>query len=125
VKQGARTAVALTIGKTVPLVIFIVIGIFFVNWSSLTPMEVPRVAVLGEASLLLLFAYAGFENTPAAAGEYRNPQRDVPFALLTMITIVTLLYSGAQIVALCSRWRRTATARARSRRCTRSIGRRR
>lgn len=100
VKQGARTAVVLTIAKTAPLVLFIAVGIFFINWSSLTPMEVPRPSVLGEASLLLLFAYAGFENTPAAAGEYKNPQRDVPFALLTMITIVTLVYTGAQLVAL-------------------------
>jgi len=100
VKQGARTAVVLTIAKTAPLVVFILIGIFFVNWSTLTPMELPRPEVLGEASLLLLFAYAGFENTPAAAGEYRNPQRDVPFALLTMILLVTLVYTGTQLVAL-------------------------
>ena len=100
VKQGARTAVVLTIAKTAPLVVFILIGIFFVDWSTLTPMELPRPDVLGEASLLLLFAYAGFENTPAAAGEYRNPQRDVPFALLTMILIVTLVYTGTQLVAL-------------------------
>ena len=70
VKQGARTAVILTIAKTTPLLIFIAIGIFFVDWSVVTTMEVPRPDVLGEASMLLLFAYAGFENTPAAAGEY-------------------------------------------------------
>ena len=63
-------------------------------------MESPAAGSLGEAALLLLFAYAGFENTAAAAGEYRNPQRDVPFALLSMITLVTLLYSGVQLVAL-------------------------
>ncbi len=55
---------------------------------------------LSEAALLLLFAYAGFENTAAAAGEYRNPRRDVPFALLTMITSVTLLYTLVQLVAV-------------------------
>jgi amino acid transporter len=100
VKQGARTAVALVIAKTVPLVLFVVIGIFFVEWSRVTAMEAPPAGTLGEAALLLLFAYAGFENTPAAAGEYRNPQRDVPFAMLTMITIVTLIYTGVQTVAL-------------------------
>ena len=100
VKQGALTAVGLVIAKTVPLVVFIVIGIFFVEWSRIAAIETPRPGVLGEAALLLLFAYAGFENTPAAAGEYRNPQRDVPFALLTMITIVTFIYTGVQIVAL-------------------------
>ncbi|HEX6132452.1 MAG TPA: APC family permease [Longimicrobiales bacterium] len=100
VKQGAGTAVALVIAKTVPLVIFVTIGIFFVDWDAVTTMTTPEPGVLGEAALLLLFAYAGFENTPAAAGEYRNPQRDVPFAMLTMIAVVTLLYTGVQLVAL-------------------------
>ena len=100
VKHGARTAVALLLAKTIPLVIFVIVGIFFVQWSTVSNMESPAAGSLGEAALLLLFAYAGFENTAAAAGEYRNPQRDVPFALLSMITLVTLLYTGVQLVAL-------------------------
>lgn len=100
VTPGARVAVGFAIAKTVPLLIFIGFGIFAVDWSRLGAMEAPAFETLGEASLLLLFAYAGFENTPAAAGEYRNPQRDVPFALLTMIALVTLLYALVQIVAL-------------------------
>ncbi|MBI4520120.1 MAG: amino acid permease [Gemmatimonadetes bacterium] len=100
VKAGARTAVALVIIKTLPLVLFIAVGIFFVDWSLVSGFDAPREGALGEAALLLLFAYAGFENTPAAAGEYRNPQRDVPFALLTMILIITLLYTGVQLVAV-------------------------
>lgn len=100
VKYGASTAVGLLLAKTVPLVIFAVVGIFFVDWTVVTTMEAPPAAALGEAALLLLFAYAGFENTAAAAGEYRNPQRDIPFALLSMITLVTLLYTGVQLVAL-------------------------
>ena len=40
------------------------------------------------------------KNTPATAGEYRNPRRDVPIALLINVTIVTLLYVGVQMVAL-------------------------
>src|SRR5579864_3463437 len=55
---------------------------------------------LGAAALLLLYAYAGFENTAAAAGEYKNPRRDVPFALLAQIGFVTLLYAWVQWVAL-------------------------
>ncbi|HEY6321174.1 MAG TPA: APC family permease, partial [Thermoanaerobaculia bacterium] len=55
---------------------------------------------IGAAALLLLYAYAGFENTAAAAGEYKNPRRDVPFALLAQIGFVTLLYAWVQWVAL-------------------------
>jgi len=100
VRWGARTAVALVIAKSVPLVLFVAVGLFFVDWSAVTAFEVPRAGVLGEAALLLMFAYAGFENTSAAAGEYRNPRRDVPFALLTMILVITLLYTSVQVVAL-------------------------
>ena len=100
VKEGARAAVVLVIGKMLPLFIFVAVGFFFVRWSRVTAFHVPPSGTLGKAALLLLFAYAGFENTPAAAGEYRNPQRDVPFALLAMILIVTLSYSAVQVVAL-------------------------
>jgi APA family basic amino acid/polyamine antiporter len=100
VKQGARVAVGLTIAKVLPLLFFVGVGIFAVDWSRVFPVPAPATEGLGEAALLLLFAYAGFENTAAAAGEYRNPRRDVPFALLTMIVAVTLLYTLVQLVAL-------------------------
>lgn len=100
VKPGARMAVGLTIAKSIPLVLFVAVGIFFIDWSSLQGVRLPDANTLGEAALLLLFAYAGFENTPAAAGEYKNPQRDVPFALLVMIIGVTVLYALVQLVAV-------------------------
>ena len=102
VKSGARVAVALTIAKLIPLAFFVVVGVFYVDWSALSMPEGQPIlsGSLTEAALLLLFAYAGFENTPAAAGEYQNPKRDVPFAMLTMITIITLTYVAVQAVAL-------------------------
>jgi amino acid transporter len=100
VKSGARTAVFLSITKVLPLVFLIVIGLPAIDVGALFPIPTPRTDVLGEAALLLLFAFAGFENTAAAAGEYKNPRRDVPFALLTMIIGVTALYFLIQLVAL-------------------------
>ena len=100
VKKGAGTAVAFTILKLIPLVFFVVVGIFYVDWTRVSNVTIPPTSTLGQAALLLLFAYAGFENTPAAAGEYKNPRRDVPFAMLTMIIVVTLLYTLVQLVAL-------------------------
>jgi amino acid transporter len=100
VKSGARTAVFLSITKVLPLLFLIVIGLPVIDVGALFPIPMPRTDVLGEAALLLLFAFAGFENTAAAAGEYKNPRRDVPFALLTMIIGVTALYFLIQLVAL-------------------------
>ncbi|TDN89228.1 amino acid/polyamine/organocation transporter (APC superfamily) [Salegentibacter sp. 24] len=101
VKQGAKMAVFLTIAKSVPLVAFIAIGIFAVEWELITS-DIPAITFesLSEAVLLLLFAYVGFENTPAAAGEYKNPKKDVPFALLIMVLLVTVIYTLVQFVAV-------------------------
>jgi APA family basic amino acid/polyamine antiporter len=101
VRAAANAGVLLAVGKLVPLALFVAIGAFHVDASLAAPAGVPlSTKPLAEAALLLLFAYAGFENLPAAAGEYRNPRRDVPFALLTMIATVTLVYVSVQWVAL-------------------------
>ena len=101
VRAAARTGVLLAIAKILPLLMFIAIGAMYVDMSQAPVLaaDIP-LADLGEAALLLLFAYAGFENLPAAAGEYRNPRRDVPFAMLAMIATVTLIYVAVQWVAL-------------------------
>ena len=100
VSAGARTAVVLVIAKMVPLVFFIAVGAWFIDGTQLEIFEAPPGGALGQAALLLLFAYGGFENTPVAAGEYHHPRRNVPFALLSMIVVVTLLYGAVQLVAL-------------------------
>ena len=100
VKHGARTAVILVIGKLLPLAWLILVGLPAVQWDRLRTVTIPSVENFGSAALLLLFAYAGFENTAAPAGEFTRPKRDVPFALLIMIAIVTLTYSLIQLVAL-------------------------
>jgi amino acid transporter len=100
VQYGARLAVGLTIAKILPLLMFVAVGVFAIDFSLIFPVAMPELSGLNEAAALLLFAYAGFENTAAAAGEFKNPRRDVPFALMTMILVVTLLYTLVQLVAL-------------------------
>jgi amino acid transporter len=104
VRFGADTAVALVLAKSVPLVVFAAAGAAaFVPRTFLSQVATrgaAGAAELGEAALLLLFAYAGFENTAAPAGEYRDPRRDVPFALVAQLALVTALYLAVQAVAL-------------------------
>jgi amino acid transporter len=99
VRSGVNAAVVLVVTKLIPLLFFVGAGLFAVRLEQVAGQP-PGEGNLGRAALLLLFAYAGFENTPASAGEYRNPRRDVPFALLVNITVVTLLYVSVQWVAL-------------------------
>lgn len=52
------------------------------------------------AMLLLFFAYGGYEAALNPMGEARNPRRDVAFALLSALLIVTALYSTLQLVVV-------------------------
>ena len=100
IKSGALTAVILAIGKVLPLVVLILVGVFSVDWSRIFPVQAPHGGNFMKAALLVLFAYAGFENTAAPAGEFKNPRRDVPFALVVQILIVTAIYTLVQLVAI-------------------------
>jgi amino acid transporter len=100
VRSGVNTAVVLVIGKLLPLLVFVTAGIFALSPDLVAGQQASNGGSIGQAALLLLFAYAGFENTAAAAGEFENPRRDVPFALIVQIGIVTAFYVAVQWVAL-------------------------
>jgi APA family basic amino acid/polyamine antiporter len=53
-----------------------------------------------EAMVLLLFAYGGYEAALNPMGEARDPRRDVAFALLSALAIVTVIYSTLQWVVV-------------------------
>lgn len=100
IKSGARTAVVLAWGKVTPLVLLVAVGIFSVDWHRVFPVPMPERANFMRAALLVLFAYGGFENTAAPAGEFKNPRRDIPFALIVQVAIVTAIYTSVQLVAI-------------------------
>ena len=98
-RSGVGAAMFLLASKLLPLLLFLAFGLFAATREQVLAQPAGEGSLTG-AALLLMFAYAGFENTPAAAGEFRNPRRDVPFALIVNITVVTLLYVSVQWVAL-------------------------
>jgi amino acid transporter len=93
-------AVFFSVSKVIPLLLLIAVGVWEIQWPRILVTTTPGAQDFGSAALVLLFAYAGFENTGAAAGEFRDPRRDVPFALLVMIAGVTLIYTLVQLTAL-------------------------
>jgi amino acid transporter len=102
VRYGAASIYVFTFGKLVPLVGFIIIAL--VAWKS-NPipgsMTLPGAGTKwSEAALFMLFAYAGFENLGVPAGEYKNPRRDLPLALLVGILIIAAIYVLAQLGAM-------------------------
>lgn len=53
-----------------------------------------------ESLLFLVYAYGGFEGALFVGGETKNPKRDTPFALLSALAGVCLLYTAIQYVTI-------------------------
>jgi amino acid transporter len=100
IRQSSFVVNGLTIGKLLPLAIFIVTGLLFVKWGRLEPGPIPSATDLSATGLLLIYAFGGYEIVPVPGGEARNPRRDIPFALMMTIVIVTAVMTLAQIVAV-------------------------
>jgi amino acid transporter len=100
IRQSSLVVNALTIGKLTPLVLFIVIGLPYVSFDALWPATTPDLTQVAASALLLIFAFGGYEVIPVPAGEAKNPQRAVPFAMITTIIIVGIVMTLAQVVAL-------------------------
>ena len=71
--MGTRLIEAVTVTKLAPLLIFVGVGMFFVDPSAMAWPGFPDSDSLGAAVLLLIFAYAGVEVALAPSGEVRNP----------------------------------------------------
>src|SRR5688572_18102305 len=84
IRFGAGTIYLFTVGKLLPLLAFIVVALIAFKHNPIpASFTLPGPGTnWSEAALLLLFAYAGFENVAVPAGEYKNPRRDLPLALL-------------------------------------------
>ncbi len=102
VKYGAASIYVFTAGKLIPLVGFIILALIF--WKSNpipASLHLPGPGTdWSAAALFMLFAYAGFENLGVPAGEYKNPRKDLPYALLVGILCIGSLYVLAQLGAM-------------------------
>ena len=94
---GSKTSGAIqtvsTVCKLIPLVLIIVFG--FIKGSGDNPIMNPLVAegirpmgVIGQLLVAILFAYDGWINVGALAGEMKNPGKDLPKAIIGGLSIV-------------------------------------
>ena len=100
VREAALVNNLFTIAKLTPLLLFIVAGLFFLSPETFIAPAAPNYGDFSTAALLLIFAFSGFEMAVVPAGETRDPQRHVAFALLTATGVVALLYVMIQVVCI-------------------------
>ena len=96
-KTGGFIQTFATIGKLIPLALIIVFG--FIKGSGdnaiLTPMVGEGVStggVIGSLLVAILFAYDGWINVGAIAGEMKNPGKDLPKAIVGGLSLVMAVY---------------------------------
>lgn len=99
IRHSSRVVNVLTIAKLVPLLLFISVGLFFVDGSRYEFFALPEMSSLQQAGLALIFAFGGFENASIPTEEARDPRENLPVALLIAIALTTVLYILIQIVA--------------------------
>ena len=86
-----------TVCKLIPLVLIIVFG--FIKGGGDNPIVQPLVAegisptgVIGQLLVAILFAYDGWINVGAIAGEMKNPGKDLPKAIVGGLSLVMGVY---------------------------------
>lgn len=91
-----------TVAKIVPLVLFVFLGIFFVKTSHYIPLNLQdlKEETFGAAALVIFYAFGGFETLAVAAGEMKNPRKNVPLAIMLVITFSSFLYFIIQFIAM-------------------------
>lgn len=100
IKETSAVNVVIVSVKAAVILAFIVFGasrIHVANWHPYIPPNTGRFGHFGLSGVLsaagvIFFAYIGFDALSTAAQETRNPQRDVPIAILTSLVVCTILY---------------------------------
>ena len=100
VRRAATINNVLTLGKLVPLALFVVVGAFFVDTARFAVTGAPTAAALSGAVLVAVYAFSGFEVLGVPSGEIEEPARTIPFALLAGLAVVAVIYVGVQVVAI-------------------------
>jgi len=105
IKESANFNNAIVALKLLVILTFIAVGAAYINPANWHPF-VPPMDAMGNfgwhgvvrAAGVIFFAYIGFDAVSTAAQEAKNPQRDMPIALLGSLGICTVLYIAVSLV---------------------------
>ncbi len=92
VRDGVRTMAVFTFLKVTPLVLMILLGLQHVTGATLIPGGPVFFDGIGDTTLLLIYAYVGFETLGVTAGETSQPRRTLPKAYVGSMLGTSLLY---------------------------------
>ncbi len=107
IKWGSVFAVVSTAAKLIPLLLFAVVGLFFLREGGLGNFTDFGFAPFGWTGVMFamalgFFAFTGFEAAVIPSEEVRNPRRTIPIATIASVLIVTGIYAFVGFTAIAS-----------------------
>jgi APA family basic amino acid/polyamine antiporter len=106
VQLSASVNAVVTCIKVGIVLLVVVSGVWFVNPANWHPFVPPNTGRWGEfgfsgivrGAAVTFFVYLGFDTVSVAAQEARNPQRDIPFAIIGSLAVCTCLFIPMSLV---------------------------
>jgi APA family basic amino acid/polyamine antiporter len=101
VRETARTNTIMVVIKLLVLALFIALGVTAFTSDNFSPFFVEGEGFNGTvtAASLIFFAYIGFDAVSTSGEEVKEPQRDLPRAIIGSLAIATVLYIAVAAVA--------------------------
>jgi APA family basic amino acid/polyamine antiporter len=91
-KESARVNAVIVIANIAVILLFIVVGIKYVNPANYTPFTPFGIAGVFQGAAMVFFAYIGFDAVSTAAEEAKNPQKNLPKGIIGSLIISSILY---------------------------------
>lgn len=92
IKESKNTNNILVILKLFVILLVVFVGAFYVETENWSPFAPNGVAGVLKSVAAVSFAYIGFDSISTTAEECKNPQRDIPRAMMWALIICTSLY---------------------------------
>jgi APA family basic amino acid/polyamine antiporter len=116
IKESANSNNAMVLLKIGIILLFLVVGAFFIKPGLWTDPATGGFAPNGFAGIsagaaIIFFSYIGFDAVSTAAEEAQNPAKDMPFGIIMSLVICTVLYILLAIVMTgVAPWQKLGTA---------------
>ena len=98
VKESTKVATIMVGVNMFIIISFIVVGSFYIKPENWTPFAPNGLEGIFTGAFVIFFAYIGFDAISTAAEETKNPQRDLPIAIMGTLILCTILYILAALV---------------------------
>ncbi|UOQ66075.1 amino acid permease [Hymenobacter volaticus] len=92
IKESKNASNLLVLLKLTVVAVVIGVGVFYVNPGNWSPFAPNGIGGVLKGVSAVFFAYIGFDAISTTAEECKNPQRDLPRAMIYALIICTVLY---------------------------------